>query len=78
MLIGKLNAKVSPYTERANSRKRTLTTINVCLGTEVICTRTIPGNWDEKQALTEFRRFPERFTKTEKYAALDLKTVAAA
>jgi hypothetical protein len=80
MLIGKLNVGVSVFTTRTpgpNAVKRTLSTIYVRMGKEVIAERTIPGRWNEAQAMTEFKRFPDRFTKRPDYAALDLKSIAA-
>lgn len=77
MMIGKLNVGVSVFTQRNGNVKKTLTTIYVRMGKEVIADRIIPGKWDEVQALKEFKRFPDRFTKRATYAALDLKAVAA-
>lgn len=78
MMIGKLNVGVSTFTQRGvNGNKKVLTTIYVRMGKEVVAERTIPGRWNEAQALTEFKRFPDRFTKRPTYAALDLKGIAA-
>ncbi len=76
MLIGKLNVGVSTFTQRNGNVKKTLTTIYVRMGKEVIAERTIPGKWNEVQALREFRRFPDRFTKRPT-CTLDLKALAA-
>ena len=63
--IGTLNVGTRTFTSRTsgpNGRKRVLTTIFVRMGDMVVAERTIPGKWDNAAALTEFRRFPERFT----------------
>lgn len=77
MMIGKLNVATRTFTQRGPHTMKTLTTIFVRMGKEVIAERTIPGRWNEAQALVEFKRFPARFTKRPTYAALDLKSIAA-
>lgn len=78
MLIGKLNCGVSVFTQRGpNNTKKVLTTVYVRMGSEVIAERTIPGKWNEYQALMEFKRFPKRFTQRAEYKSLDLEKVAA-
>jgi hypothetical protein len=75
----KLSVVCSPYTQRAegpNGRQKKLTVVTVKLGKDAIATRTIPGTWTPANALTEFRRFPDRFTRTVAAAALDLKACA--
>lgn len=80
MLIGKLNVVCRQFVQRSTGperAKRNLTAIQVRLGNEVVAERTIPGKWDEVRALAEFKRFPDKFTKTEKWASIDLKSLAA-
>jgi hypothetical protein len=77
MLIGKLNCGVNSFIQRGPHAKKTLTQIFVRMGDEVIAERTIPGKWNAFQALTEFRRFPDRFTPRPNFTAATLKQIAA-
>lgn len=77
MMIGKLNVGVSIFTQRGPIRNKVLTTIFVRMGKEVIAERTIPGKWNEAQALMEFKRFPDRFQPRPTFSAATLKAIAA-
>jgi hypothetical protein len=77
MKIGTLNVITRTFTERAINRKKTLTEILIRMGDTVIADRTIPGAWDQKAALTEFKRFPERFKPRDGYTTEVLKAIAA-
>lgn len=77
MMIGKLNCGVRTFTQRGPHVMKTLTTIFVRMGKEVIAERTIPGRWNESLALVEFKRFPDRFTPRATFTPATLKAVAA-
>jgi hypothetical protein len=77
MLIGKLNMWINVRVENKNGRKMTLTDCFVRLGDKPVARRTIPGKWNEQQALTEFKRFPDRFTSMGTLDATQIKALAA-
>jgi hypothetical protein len=53
------------------------TSITIMLGTLAIATHTLGGKYSQKQALTEFKRNPQNFTRQEGYSiAKSLKLAA--
>ena len=61
----KLTAACVPTIDRTagpNGRRKVLTRIFIRRGEAVIAERVIPGKWTPAQAVTEYKRFPLRFT----------------
>ena len=65
-MLGKLNVVVVNGFNRTEGPhgvvKKPYTDISIRLGEQVIATRKAGGTYNQGQALTEFKRFPERFT----------------
>lgn len=60
-MMSPIVAVVKQFSQKPQGRKTYLSDITIQAGNLVIGTRTIPGLWDEKQALKEYYRFPQRF-----------------
>lgn len=72
-----ISAVVTYRVEKRNFAKpKTLTEVSIKAGAEVVAKRTMPGKWSQTQAMTEFRRFPTRFTATGSTPLAALATAA--
>lgn len=80
MKVGSLNVGVRSFTQTShgpNGKRVQMTEIFVRMGDTVIASRITRGKWDERQALQEFKRFPERFPPREGWTKETVKAIAA-
>lgn len=47
--------------QKDKATKKELSHIKIVFGNVTVAERTIPGNWNEKHSLNEFKRFSSRF-----------------